>query len=61
MYGPDDNIFIRFIEGNMTGADRDLLRMERQALHARELHFVSPFDDTSVSLVCPVPEDFLIR
>lgn len=61
MYGPDDNIFIRFIEGNMTGADRDLLRMERQALHARELHFISPFDGTSVSLVCPVPEDFLIR
>lgn len=61
MYGPDDNIFIRFIEDTMTDADRALLRMDRQALHARELHFVSPFDSLPVSLTAPVPDDFLIR
>lgn len=61
MYGPDDNIFIRFIEDTMTDADRALLRMDRQALHARELHFISPFDGSPVSLVAPVPDDFLLR
>lgn len=60
MYGPDDTIFLRFIEDKMTDQDRTLLRMDRQALHAVSLRFISPFDSQEVKLTSPVPEDFFL-
>ena len=60
MYGPDETIFLRFIEDRMTPDDRALLRMERQALHASELEFRSPFDQSRCVFTAPVPADFLL-
>ena len=60
MYGPDDTIFLRFIEDKMTNQDHALLRMDRQALHASSLRFVSPFDGRETEIISPVPEDFFL-
>ncbi len=60
MYGPDDTIFLRFIEDKMTDQDHALLRMDRQALHASRLRFVSPFDGRETEIISPVPEDFFL-
>ena len=60
MYGPDDTIFLRFIEDKMTDQDHTLLRMDRQALHASRLRFVSPFDGRETEIISPVPEDFFL-
>ena len=60
MYGPDDTIFLRFIEDKMTEQDRTLLRMDRQALHAFSLRFNSPFDGQATEIISPVPGDFFL-
>lgn len=59
LYGPDDTIFQRFSEGKMTNSDRKTLRLERQALHAAELAFVSPFTGKILNFYAPLPGDFL--
>ncbi len=42
MYGPDENIFLRFIDGKMTADDTAKLIYPRQALHAYSLRFTAP-------------------
>ena len=42
MYGVDENIFLRFIDGKMTDHDRAGLIYPRQALHAYSLNFTVP-------------------
>lgn len=42
MYGVDENIFLRFIDGGMTSEDQQKLIFPRQALHAYSLEFASP-------------------
>ncbi len=42
VYGRDDNIFLRFIKQGLTDADRQLLRLPHQALHAWRLGFTDP-------------------
>lgn len=39
LYGPDRTIYARLCEGRMTEADRAVLRLGRQALHAWRLRF----------------------
>ena len=39
IYGPDENIYLRFIESGLSERDLQLLLMPRQALHAWELDF----------------------
>jgi 23S rRNA pseudouridine1911/1915/1917 synthase len=39
LYGPDEQIYLRFVRGVMTRADRDLLRLDSHALHATSLAF----------------------
>ena len=39
LYGPDESIFLRFIEGKLTEKDREALILPRQALHASRLRF----------------------
>lgn len=60
MYGPDETVFLRFIAGTDTEADRALLRMGRQALHAAKLEFVSPFTGEFLKIEAPPPDDFLL-
>lgn len=57
MYGPDPAIFLRYIDDTMSDADRTLLRLDHQALHAASLCFVSPFTGEEIFLKAPMPDD----
>ena len=57
MYGVDDSIFIRFISDQLTEVDRAVLRLKRQALHARELYIKHPVSREPMLFKAPLPED----
>ncbi|MCF7853271.1 MAG: RluA family pseudouridine synthase [Candidatus Pacebacteria bacterium] len=57
LYGVDESMFIRFIEGSLSADDRTRLRMPRQALHARELRFRHPRTGETMHFEAPMPED----
>ncbi|GBC61105.1 pseudouridine synthase [Desulfonema ishimotonii] len=57
IYGVDDEIFLRFISDKMTPADRERLRMPRQALHAAELRIRHPRTGSPLELAASLPRD----
>ncbi len=57
IYGPDDTLFIRFIEDRLTGSDRIQLRLPRQALHAAGLAIRPPSPAASLIFDAPIPPD----
>ncbi len=57
IYGPDDALFIRFIEDRLSDEDRRRLRLHRQALHAAGLSIRHPFSNVALSLDAPLPPD----
>ena len=57
IYGPDEMIFDRFTRKEMSDADRAILRLPRQALHAWRLAFPRPRDGDRVEVLAPVPDD----
>jgi RluA family pseudouridine synthase len=59
LYGRDPGVFLRFCDGSLTDADRTLLRMERQALHASRLAFRHPADNRPLEFTSPVPADMI--
>ncbi len=59
IYGPDEGLFLRFLEDRLTDGDRALLRLPRQALHASELAFRHPADGRPMKLNAPLPADML--
>ncbi len=59
IYGPDEEIFLRFLEGRGTAQDAAKLRMGRQALHASELLFRHPSDGRQMAVSAPLPADML--
>jgi len=59
LYGPDDRIYLRFIDDTITEDDYALLILKRQALHACSLAFQSPFDGQNFFVECPLPEEIL--
>ena len=60
LYGPDDTIFGRFSDGKMTDADKKLLVIERQALHAFELKMTDPFDGKEKTFDSPLPAELKV-
>ncbi len=58
LYGPDERIYLKIRENRIDAADRALLRMPRQALHAASLTFRHPFTGREVHVESPLPEDF---
>ncbi len=54
LYLGGDDVFLRALEGMETEADRRLLGLERQALHAYSLTLRHPRDDHAVTLVAPL-------
>ena len=59
MYGPDESLFLEYLE---TGPTDDLVRRaghRRQALHAAELELVHPYTEASVRISSPLPEDIV--
>ncbi len=57
IYGPDENIFIRFTKGEMTNEDSRLLRLDRQALHAWRLSIPHPGGADLIEVEAPLPFD----
>ena len=43
LYGPDDRLFLKIREQSLTEADRELLRLPHQALHAARVRFRHPY------------------
>ena len=55
LYGPDETIFRRFADGNMTDADEKVLLIDRQCLHAEEMEMTDPFDGKVKKFISPLP------
>lgn len=53
IYGIDENIFLRFIDGQMTENDRQKLIYPHQMLHAYSLTFASPSNGTELTFSTP--------
>jgi RluA family pseudouridine synthase len=61
LYGPDESIFLRFIQDQMTPLDRESLIMPRQALHSAKTTFTHPYTSKIITLTAPIPEDMLLQ
>ena len=59
LYGPDDTMYLRYTKKKLTSEDKQQLRLDRQALHAWQLEFTSPFDKEKLSFEAPLPPELL--
>lgn len=57
IYGPDEEYFLRFVDGTLDGAARARLMLDRHALHAQRLVVPHPATGARVELTAPLPED----
>lgn len=57
IYGVDETLFLRFLADELTAADRNALRLPRQALHAAALHLPHPSTGRSLRLRAPLPAE----
>ena len=57
LYGADPGIFVRFCREELTDADRALMRMDRQALHAAALRFRHPRTRKEMLVEAAMPAD----
>jgi 23S rRNA pseudouridine1911/1915/1917 synthase len=55
IYGPDPNLYLKFIAEGWTAEHQRILGLPRHALHAHELHF--PWDGQDMTFAAPLPED----
>ena len=58
LYGPDERLFLKIRDGELTDADRERLILPRQALHSAELEFNHPRTGERMKFTAPVPEMF---
>lgn len=59
LYGGDDGIFFAYLENRLTDEHKKHLRLERQALHARALHFFHPILNKKILVESPIPSDMI--
>jgi RluA family pseudouridine synthase len=57
LYGPDETIFIRFINDEITIEDENMLVLSRQALHAKSISFTHPINNTVLNITAPLHSD----
>ena len=55
IYGPDANLYLKFIAEGWTEEHQRILGLSRHALHAHELRFI--WNGEEQSFAAPVPED----
>jgi 23S rRNA pseudouridine1911/1915/1917 synthase len=55
IYGPDPNLYLKFIAEGWTEEHQRVLGLPRHALHAQELSFF--WNDEKLSFTAPLPED----
>jgi 23S rRNA pseudouridine1911/1915/1917 synthase len=59
LYGPDEDLFARGADGELTDDDRRVLELDRHALHAAELELDHPMTGARVRIEAPLPDDLL--
>ena len=57
LYGPDDALFARGADGELTDEDLDLLELPRHALHASRMALAHPMTGRRLVVESPLPED----
>lgn len=57
LYGPNEDLFARNADGELTDEDRVILELDRHALHASELELDHPMQDKRVRIEAPLPQD----
>jgi 23S rRNA pseudouridine1911/1915/1917 synthase len=57
LYGPEESLFARGVDGELTPEDEALLEIPRHALHATELSIDHPFTKERLTIRSPLPED----
>lgn len=57
LYGPDEQFFLRHIQGTLAAEERQQLVLDRHALHSHSLAFHHPMLGREIELVAPLPED----
>ena len=60
IYGLDDTLYLRFIDGKLSEEDRRILMLDRQALHAKSLSFIHPDTKKQLKIETPIPNDFVV-
>jgi 23S rRNA pseudouridine1911/1915/1917 synthase len=60
VYGPDETLYLQFIENGVTNEMLDKLLMPRHALHAERVVFLHPRARERVTFVAPLPDDMRI-
>ncbi len=57
LYGPDEGLFARGADHELTDDDRARLEIDRHALHAAELVLVHPIHRETITIKAPLPPD----
>lgn len=57
LYGPDERLFARSADGELTPADLETLEMGRHALHATRLELPHPITGEPLAVEAPIPAD----
>ena len=57
LYGPDESMFARGADGELTEADLVLLELPRHALHAARMSMAHPVTNAPLSIEAPLPPD----
>jgi 23S rRNA pseudouridine1911/1915/1917 synthase len=58
IYGPDPNLYLKFIAEGWTEEHQRVLGLSRHALHAHELHF--PWNGHDLTFTAPLPDEMRI-
>lgn len=57
LYGPDDSLFAKFADGELTDDHLELLELPRHALHAARISLPHPVTGVPLAVEAPFPED----
>jgi 23S rRNA-/tRNA-specific pseudouridylate synthase len=57
LYGGDEQLFLRQIDGTLGDAHREQLGLARHALHSHSLQFFHPMLDKELRIEAPLPAD----
>jgi len=57
LYGPDDALFAKSVDGELTHEEAELLELPRHALHAWQLELAHPVTGEPLVLEAPMPRD----
>ena len=57
LYGPDEMLFARGVDGELTDDDVALLELPRHALHAARMAFTHPMTGERLVIEAPLPDD----